>query len=85
MTEANCPVRLTRPRTASPSITTSWPKTRAVPESGRSRVARIRIVVVFPAPLGPRTPYISQRLTPRCPGRSRCAAGRTTSRPTSAD
>jgi hypothetical protein len=28
----------------------------AVPASGRSRVASIRIAVVLPAPLGPRTP-----------------------------
>ena len=36
-TEANCPVRLTLPRTASASRTTSWPKTRAAPESGRKQ------------------------------------------------
>ena len=33
-TEAYCPVRLTRPRTASASRTTSWPKTRASPAVG---------------------------------------------------
>ena len=55
-TDANCPVRLTRFRTAAASRTTSWPSTRAVPPSGRSSVARMRIVVVLPAPFGPRTP-----------------------------
>src|SRR6266498_631303 len=33
--------------------TTSIPPTNARPESGRSRVARIRTHVVLPAPLGP--------------------------------
>ncbi|MBD3143779.1 winged helix-turn-helix domain-containing protein [Microbispora camponoti] len=36
--------------------TTSNPDTRAPPPSGRTSVARIRTAVVFPAPLGPRTP-----------------------------
>ncbi len=35
------------------SSTTSWPATMAVPESGRSRVARMRTAVVLPAPLRP--------------------------------
>ena len=52
-TEASCPVRLTRPRTASASSTMSCPSTRAEPASGRSSVASIRIVVVLPAPFGP--------------------------------
>jgi hypothetical protein len=52
-TDAYRPVRLTRLRTASASLTTSWPKTRAEPPSGRSKVASMRTTVVFPAPFGP--------------------------------
>ena len=55
-TDASWPVRLTWLRTASASSTTSWPSTRALPASGRNSVARMRIVVVFPAPFGPSTP-----------------------------
>jgi SAM-dependent methyltransferase len=55
-TAANCPARPMRSRTAARWRTTSNPATRAVPESGRSRVARMRIRVVFPAPLGPSSP-----------------------------
>src|SRR4051795_11025470 len=55
--DAYCPVRLTRRRTASASRTTSWPSTYAVPSSGSISVASIRIVVVLPAPFGPRNPY----------------------------
>ena len=51
-TEASWPVRLTRPRTAAASVTTSWPSTRALPASGRISVASMRMVVVLPAPLG---------------------------------
>ena len=43
-------------RTASPSLTTSWPATRARPAVGRSSVVRMRTTVVLPAPLGPRNP-----------------------------
>src|SRR5579859_3418532 len=50
------------------SLTTSWPKTSAAPESGGRRVTRMRIVVVLPAPLGPSRPKISpevmSKLTP---------------------
>src|SRR5215213_7208651 len=45
-----------RARSAGASETTSRPATRAVPASGSSSVARMRTVVVLPAPLGPRTP-----------------------------
>ena len=55
-TEAYWPVTPTSERTAVGSRTTSWPKMRALPPSGRSRVASIRMVVVLPAPLGPSTP-----------------------------
>ena len=47
------PVSPIRERTRCASRTTSWPSTLAEPPSGRSRVARIRTVVVLPAPLGP--------------------------------
>ena len=43
----------------------SWPRTRAEPESGRSSVASIRIVVVLPAPLGPSIPYTAPFRTDR--------------------
>src|SRR5688572_9156687 len=56
-TDAYCPVKLTFSRTVRASRTTSWPSTRAVPASGRSNVARIRIIVVLPAPFGPSKPY----------------------------
>src|SRR2546425_7530197 len=45
--------------TASGSFTTSTPATRADPEVGSKSPQRIRMVVVFPEPLGPRMPKIS--------------------------
>ena len=56
-TDAYCPVRLTFLRTAAASATTSWPSTTALPLVGLSSVVSTRIVVVFPAPFGPRRPY----------------------------
>src|SRR2546430_12988949 len=63
----------------------SMPRTRIVPLVGMSRVASIFIVVVFPAPFGPRRPKISPGSTTRsipstarkrsrlsCSRRSRC-------------
>src|SRR5208282_5909289 len=50
-------------RTASGSMVTSYPATRALPEVGRSRPHRILMVVDLPEPLGPRNPMISPRLT----------------------
>ena len=50
------PVSPIERRTASGSLSTSWPATRAVPLVGRLRVVIIRTVVVLPAPLGPRRP-----------------------------
>src|SRR5438445_2808056 len=41
------------------SRTMSCPATRALPEVGGSRVVSIRTSVVFPAPFGPRRPYVS--------------------------
>src|SRR5487761_344512 len=41
------------------SLVTSSPKTRASPDVGESRVVRILIVVVFPAPFGPINPKSS--------------------------
>src|ERR1700722_8812776 len=52
-------------RTASASETTSWPSTRAVPDEGARNVARMRNVVVFPAPLEPMNPNKSPRFTVR--------------------
>src|SRR5215831_2480628 len=46
-------------RTPCGSSVTGMPPTVAVPESGTARVARIRMVVVLPAPLGPTKPKIS--------------------------
>src|SRR5438105_893298 len=46
-------------RTSPFSRTTACPATCAVPEVGRSRVVSIRTSVVFPAPFGPRRPYVS--------------------------
>ena len=48
-----CPVIEIACRTAAGAVTTSWPATVAVPESGCSSVVRIEIVVVLPAPLVP--------------------------------
>ncbi len=59
-TEAYCPVTPTSERTAVDSRTTSRPKMRASPPSGRKRVASMRTVVVLPAPLGPSTPYTAR-------------------------
>ena len=47
------------------SVTTSNPATRAVPLVGSSRVVRILISVVFPAPLGPSRPKYSPGSTSR--------------------
>jgi hypothetical protein len=58
-----------RRRTSRASVTTSRPRTRADPLVGSSRVMSILIVVVFPAPFGPRRPNSSpastEKLTPR--------------------
>ena len=43
-------------RSRAASLTTSQPRTRAVPAVGASKVARIRTSVVFPAPFGPSSP-----------------------------
>ena len=45
-----------RSRTRFGASTTSWPSTRAVPLVGVSSVARMRTVVVLPAPFGPSSP-----------------------------
>src|SRR4051794_27367085 len=50
-------------RTASASRTTSCPRICAVPEDGARKVARIRSVVVLPAPLEPIKPKRSPLLT----------------------
>src|SRR5579859_6925944 len=50
-------------RTSSDCVATSYPLTVARPDVGASRPHRIRMVVDFPAPLGPRKPNISPRAT----------------------
>ena len=52
-TAESWPVTPISRRTACGSRATSWPRTRAVPPSAGSSVARIETVVVLPAPLGP--------------------------------
>ena len=52
-TAAYWPVRLIERLTPTGSVSRSWPAIVAVPASGRTRVARIRTIVVLPAPLGP--------------------------------
>src|SRR5207247_4565665 len=49
----------TEVRTAIGSLRMSCPSTSAVPSEGVRTVARIRRVVVLPAPLGPRNPKTS--------------------------
>src|SRR5215207_881753 len=67
-TAAYWPDRPIRCRTAPACATTSKPATRARPASGASSVARIRTVVVLPAPFGPSSastlPVASSRSTP---------------------
>jgi hypothetical protein len=50
---------------ATGSAEDSMPKTSARPLVGRMRSSIVRIVVVFPAPLGPRNPKISPSSTAR--------------------
>src|SRR5262245_37072383 len=56
-------------RTSSRSVTESWPATNAAPDVGRASVHSTLIVVVLPAPFGPRKPNTSpgatSKLTPR--------------------
>src|SRR5262245_25696686 len=52
-----------RRRTSSARLKTSNPATRADPEVAGRKQERIRMVVDFPAPLGPRNPTISPRPT----------------------
>jgi len=41
------------------SCVISWPKMVAVPEVGREIPVKMRMVVVLPAPLGPKNPKVS--------------------------
>src|SRR5689334_9693251 len=50
-------------RTSSRSVTTSWPATVAEPEVGFISVQSMLMVVVLPAPLGPRNPNTSPLAT----------------------
>src|SRR5262249_12994242 len=62
-TAANCPVRLIASRTRSGCDRTSNPLRRAVPPSGLSKVARMRTIVVLPAPLEPSSAKMLPRAT----------------------
>src|SRR6266571_277012 len=55
---------LIRWRIGNGSFATSWPATNACPAVGRSRVARILMSVVLPAPFGPSMPKSSPSLMP---------------------
>jgi len=54
-----------RRRTSTGRADTSTPSTRAWPPLGRTRVVRMPMVVVFPAPFGPSIPNVSPRSTRR--------------------
>ena len=63
--EASCKATPMIRRTSAADFSTSWPPILAVPPVGRSRVVSIRTVVDLPAPLGPRNPKTSPRVTAR--------------------
>ncbi len=69
-------------RTASASRTTSWPRIFAVPEEGARKVARMRRVVVLPAPLEPMKPNKSPWLTVKSRQLSAVMLPKTRVRPT---
>src|SRR3954453_14909965 len=46
-------------RTSSRSVVTAWPPTRALPDVGLTSVQSMLMVVLLPAPLGPRKPNTS--------------------------
>ena len=50
-------------RAATVSCTISWPKIFAIPEVGDEIPVSMRIVVVLPAPLGPKNPKVSPAAT----------------------
>ena len=50
-------------RTSSCSVRVSWPATLAEPDVALASVQRILMVVVLPAPFGPRKPKVSPRTT----------------------
>src|SRR3954452_24424612 len=54
-----------RRRTAAGSVLTFAPATTASPDVMRTRVVRMPMSVVFPAPFGPRTPKNSPSVTAR--------------------
>src|SRR5688500_3046042 len=61
--------------------TRSWPSTVAVPDVGSSSVASMRMVVVLPAPFGPRIPNTSPVSTRRSmPSTARNVSRRSASR-----
>src|SRR5215475_15568618 len=64
----DCSITPTRGRSARASAAGSMPRTATVPASGRRYPSQISIVVVLPAPFGPRTavtaPRLARRLSP---------------------
>jgi hypothetical protein len=64
-TAADCPVRPIVRRTEPGCCTTSCPSTVAVPPSGDTRVDRMLMSVVLPAPFGPSRAKIVPRSTVR--------------------
>src|SRR5579884_784498 len=80
-TAAFCPAKPMLARTASASVATSRPSTRARPLSGRSTVVNTRTAVVLPAPLGPSRPSTVPASTSRLsPSRARTACPNTFTR-----
>src|ERR1039458_9084736 len=71
-------------RTSSRSRTTSWPATVALPPEGLASVQSMLIVVVFPAPLGPRNPNTSPAATSKSTPRTARTSPKFLTRPRTA-
>src|SRR5947209_10699001 len=71
-------------RTSSRSLTTSWPATAALPEEGFASVHSMLIVVVLPAPFGPRKPNTSPAATSKSTPRTACTSPKDLARPRTA-
>src|SRR5579863_7855971 len=68
-------------RTSSRSRTTSWPATLAAPAVGLASVHSMLMVVVFPAPLGPRKPNTSPVATSKSTPRTASSSPKRLTRP----
>src|SRR5437588_882292 len=68
-------------RTSSRSETTSWPATVAAPLVGFASVHSMLIVVVLPAPFGPRKPNTSPGATSKSTPRTACTSSKCLVRP----